>query len=347
MVKLADKKYRWFVAALAIALVPLLHLTPVHADQLTSRQVRIIDSKVSATTSHIFSFGVPTASSVGSIVFEYCSNSPLIGMFCTVPSGLDVTGAGIDFESGETGFAIDGTTTSNRLVLTRPASVTNVGPTQLVFSNIINPDTSGTTYVRITLHASADGSGPSTDEGSVAFANVSAITTTAYVPPFLIFCVGITVASDCSSATGFFIDLGEFSTSSAATGTSQFAGATNDGAGFSVSIHGTTLTSGNNTIPALGTPDISSPGVSQFGINLRDNANPNVGANRTGGGSSVPTAQYNAPNQFTFENGEIISNSNVPTVFNVMTVSYMANVSDSQPAGVYNATYTYVATAAF
>jgi hypothetical protein len=285
---------------------------------------------------------------MGSIVFEYCSNTPIFELSCSAPSGLDISLASIDSQSGITGFSVHGLTNANRLVITRTPAA-NPAPQAAVydFGNIVNPsDVNTPMYVRITTHASDDGTGPETDRGAVVFVLTPDFTTEAFVPPFLTFCAAITVASDCSTTSGNFINLGELSKTSANFSTSQFAGATNDPGGYSTFLAGTTLSSGINTIPALASPGTSNPGSSQFGLNLVANSNPNVGQNRTGGGTAAPFGGYGSPNQFLFQEGIIASTAN-STNFNVFTVSYLVNVSNNQKPGIYTTTVTYIATAAF
>ena len=171
-------------------------------------------------------------------------------------------------------------------------------------------------------------------------------TVNGFVPPYLSFCVGITVAGDCSFASGQLLNFGELSKVSPKFLTSQFAGATNDPGGFSTSVTGVTMTSGTNTIPSLSIPQFSSPGVSQFGMNLRSNTNPAVGADPSGIGTSAISPNFANPNLFSFNN-QIVTNSTIPTDYNVFTVSYMVNISNSQSPGVYNTTLTYIAVAAF
>jgi hypothetical protein len=157
----------------------------------------------------------------------------------------------------------------------------------------------------------------------------------------------VTVSANCSSASGDRINLGNLSTGSTKAGTSQFAGGTNSPSGYTVFIQGTTMTSGNNTIKALSVQTPSFPGNNQFGINLRDNSLPNVGTNTSGSGSATPMANYNTANQYKYLNGEAIARSTLPSDYNRMTVSYIININDSQPPGVYASTFTYLATATF
>jgi len=200
--------------------------------------------------------------------------------------------------------------------------------------------------VRISTFASVDGTGQRTDSGAVVFAVTTGVQVSGYVPPYLTFCVGITVAIDCSIASGDQLDFGVFSTKNPSALSSEFSGATNDVAGFSTSVVGTTMTSGNNTIPAISVPGTSQPGTSQFGMNLRANSSPGVGADPTGPGNAVPASQMTTPNVFYFNN-QVITNSPNSTDFSKFTASYIVNISGNQPPGIYSTTLTYIAVAAF
>ena len=334
--------------AVMLSVLPFFYTQTAVAERLINRSIRLSSSKASASTSHRLSFTVPTAGNIGSIAFEYCSNTPLLELSCTAPNGLDVSLASIDSQSGITGFTVHGLTTANKLLISRtPAAIPASQPAVYDFGNVVNPsDVNVPTFVRISTFASDDGTGPAIDTGAVVFVINPEFTVEAFVPPFLTFCAAITVSVNCTAASGNFINLGELSKTSANFSTSQYAGATNDPGGYSTYLAGTTLSSGINTIPPLISPSLSAPGTSQFGINLVSNSKPDVGQNRTGGGTATPAAGYNSPNQFKFEEGIISSTAN-STNFNVFTVSYLVNVSNDQKPGIYTTTVTYIATAAF
>lgn len=322
--------------------------TSVKALILSNRSIELSTAQPSATATHTFQFTYASASSTGSLAFEYC-DSPVFDYPCSAPAGTDVAGASISSQSGNTGFSVDGfNTTSNRLVLTRTPAVAATVPSEYVIADITNPSTAGqSVYVRITTYASTDGSGSFTDNGAVAFATLTPLSIGASVPPFLQICVAITVAPDCSTTSGDRINLGTLSSNSVKAGTTQFAVGTNSISGYTVFAEGTTVTSGNNTIAALSSPTPSFPGNNQFGINLRDNSIPNVGSDPFGSGSGTPTAGYNTPNLYKYVSGDSIAQSTLPSDYNRMTVSYIINVSSSQPPGVYASTFTYLATATF
>lgn len=318
------------------------------AAKLASRSVEILTSQPGATTSHVLRFDITSAGSVGSIQFEYCDNSPFVGDACTAPSGFSASSASLATQTGETGFSIHPSSTANKLVVTRvPAAVTPPQPVSYTFSNVVNPSAPAhSTYVRVSTYASTDGSGAWIDEGAVAFATASGISVDGFVPPYITFCAGVTVALDCSASSGTKLDFGELSTVATRSTTSQFAGATNDESGYAVSVSGTTMTSGANTIASLGSPTASSTGTSQFGMNLRANTSPGVGAEPVGSGSTTPTSSYNTPDLFKFQN-ETIANSSISTDYNRFTVSYILNMANGQAPGVYSTTLTFIAFASF
>lgn len=316
--------------------------------QLQNRSIELSTSQPSVVASHTFRFTFASTTSVGSIVFEYCDD-PLFEVACVAPAGLNVASATLTGQTGNTGFSFDSlNSNANKIVITRAPAAAAAVPSSYNFGNITNPSSPGAaTYVRISTLASVDGSGVSTDRGAVAFATLSVFTIAVDVPPFLQVCVAITVAPDCSSMSGNSIDMGTLSSLLTRVGTSQFAVATNSVTGYIIFIQGTTLTSGNNAITALSVQTPSFPGNNQFGVNLRDNSIPDVGTDPSGSGTGTVAGNYNTPNQYRFINGETIVTSPLPSDYNLMTVSYIVNISNSQPPGVYSSTYTYLATAEF
>lgn len=337
------------LALLLLLVAPVLRLGSVYAvSGLSNRSIRLGDSRISISTSYDFQFDLTIAGNLGSIRFEFCSNDPLPLEPCTAPSGFDISGAALSNQTGETGFVIDPATTTNDLLLSRAPSAAITQTVTYDFSSVINPDTAGTHYVRVLTYATNDGTGVSTEEAGLAFAIIGDFTVSAFVPPYLQFCVGITITShNCATATGDAINFGTLTANSPKFATSQMAGSTNGVGGLAITLIGTTMTSGVHTITALNTRGPSIPGFSQFGLNLRDNSSPNVGINATGPGTIVPIGNYDVVNEFVFNNGDQIANSPLSTEFNTLTASYIVNINEDQPPGVYTSTLTYVATATF
>lgn len=329
---------------------PLFVSSSVGAEQLQSRSLTLSDPTISATDVKFdFGFTTNTSGPIGSISFSICSNylyEPTDP--CTSPSGFDGTAAGLTNQTGVTDFSMHSSSTSNVWVLSRPAA-TNVSSQALTyeFSNLVNPDYIGSIYVRIATFATTDGSGPETDYGTVLTATTENITITTEVPPYLLFCVGVTIDGyNCGTATGGFLSFGELSRTQPRAATSQMLASTNAPYGYSVTLAGSTMTAGNNVIPAMsGGPSV--PGTSQFGLNARANSIPGIGNDPEGPGLTMPSAAYNSPNNYRFRSGEIIVSSNTTDDYRKHTVSYIVNRDSQQPPGRYVATISYICLANF
>lgn len=342
-------RFGWIVSAL-LMLIVISRYSSSTAASLFQRSVTVGSPTASAVTTHDFRFITATGGNIGSVVLEYCANLPFYGVPCSVPAGLTLNSASITTQTGITGLSIDVPNSAiNKLVLTRVVSAipatTNV---RLLMGNITNQSTpSETVYVRVSTHSSNDGTGNPLDFGAVVYSTVPGIGVGGYVPPHLTHCVGVVVAADCTTTIGALMNLGELSDSSAKVATSQFATATNDPTGYNTFVSGGTMTAGNEIIPALSANNVSIPGTSQFGINLRGNSNPLSGADKSGSGTAVVSSGYDSPNSFRYNDGERVATSVLPTEFNVFTVSYLVNVSNFQSAGLYASSYTYTAVANF
>jgi hypothetical protein len=320
-----------------------------YALELSDRSVTVYPATPSAASSHAFKMTIASPAAIGSILFEYCSNSPDPKIACISPAGLALGGANLSQQAGNTGFSIDTVdSTPNSIVISRPAVAAAVVPTSYTFTNIVNPSVSDqTTFVRIYTFGSTDSSGPFIDNGSVAFSTSNSFNVGAYIPPNLNLCVGVTVAIDCSWTNGENLNLGILGTKVTGIGTTQFSAYTNEFTGYSMYVLGTTITSGNNIVPGAYSPTGNQVGVSEFGMNLRKNISPNVGQNPAGIGTAVIDANYDSPNLYTFNPGDQLLNSDTSTNYNRMTVSYIVNVDSTQPPGVYSTTLTYLASASF
>ena len=216
--------------------------------------------------------------------------------------------------------------------------------------NITNPTTTNTTfYARVTTYTGTDGATGAVDTGTIAVSTAQQVQLTGVTPEILIFCVGTTIATDCSSMTGSTVDFGDFSPQATKTGTSVMQASTNAGSGYAITVNGTTLASGTNTIPALAAQTASTIGTSQFGLNMRANTIPAVGADPTNpsGGTGTYSANYGTVNQYRFGSGDTVGTAGLPTNATTYTSSYIVNIGGSQAAGVYTATMTYICTANF
>lgn len=335
----------------AVALVLLglgvVKAPPVAALQLAARSLQISSAVPGDTVRYNLSLQYATVGTLGSIQFEFCQNDPLIGTACTAPPGLDLTAASLVDQTGETGFSIHASSTANKLVLSRPPTLATTQPSSYVLDGVVNPTATGTHYVRIQTFASDDASGPELDRGGLAFSINPAFQVSTEVPPYLEFCTAITIVNhDCSTASGNTVDFGELSRSQTSTAVSQFMAVTNASSGYGVTLAGTTMTAGNEVIPAV-VNSVSVPGLSQFGLNLRANSLPPVGNEPAGSGSAAPLAAYDQPNRFSFGSGDTIAAAIGASDFQTFTTSYIVNVSADQAPGQYAATLSYICLANF
>ncbi len=340
------KYIKYAIVTLLIMVVSLFSLVnpqTIHAAELKNRSITIGSATVNATTFNTYKFRISSGLLIGSLKMEYCTNSPFIDDVCTAPIGFSLASSSIGTQSGLVGFSIHPSSTANKLVLGRiPTPVVPPVDVSITVNSIANPNTANqTVYVRMSTYSSNDATGIRGDDGTTAFSTSRNISVGGFVPPFLIFCVGNTVAPNCSSTNGDFLSFGDFSAATTRTATSQFAVATNDPAGYVTALNGFTLTSGNNTIPALNVPSTSIIGISQFGINLKQNNSPVVGIERVGVGTGTVQPEFSNVNKFVFKNSNIVI-STLPSDFNTFTVSYIANVAPDQLPGVYSATITYI-----
>src|ERR1700757_2799133 len=81
------------------------------AATLTNRSIQIGSATPSGSTNYLFQFFVPSTTTLGSIVFQFCSNTPLFTDPCVAPNGLDVSGATLTSQIGNAGFSVNNSLT--------------------------------------------------------------------------------------------------------------------------------------------------------------------------------------------------------------------------------------------
>jgi hypothetical protein len=331
-----------YLSLLILAACPMAALASVTT--LQNRSLSISTSAGGALATHTFSFNFPISEDVGSLLFQYCTD-PIDEITCVTPTGMNASGATLVSQTGETGFSLT-SATQNELVLSRPVATVGNQINTYQFDGVVNPSDIGPFFVRISAYTTTDASGAYESFSSVAGSIAVGININTEVPPILYFCSAVSIPTDCSDATGDFIEFGDLSSKATSAGTSQFMVGTNAPNGYSVTANGFTMTSGTDQINATSPLSTSATGTSQFGMNLAANLSPLVGASPVGGsGAALPN--YSQANRFTYGNGDTVAQSTGPTELQLYTVSYIVNVNSTQPAGVYNTTITYVCTAGF
>jgi hypothetical protein len=330
--------------------VTLFSLTPNSSAfaLLQSRFVRLSDSGTGATSHYLVGFTpTNTTTPVGSILIQFCSNDPLIGDTCPFPTGMNISAAVLSNQTGNTGFSIASSPPGSIILTRNPANPTSV-PSTYDLTGIVNPSSPGQYYMRLQTFSSIDATGPNIEQGGIAIAITPALTVQAVVPPYLAFCTAVTIPNlNCSNASGDLIDFGNFSTHQTSSATTQFITATNAQNGYSVTVTGPTMTSGNNVIPNNSSPTTSRTNNNQFGINLTSNILPSIGGSVIGPGVGQPSANYNQSNNFIYNDGDIVAGASTASDYNKFTVSYIVNINSSQPEGVYATTISYICLANF
>lgn len=346
-------KWRTVVTEEALALfLALLFIMPLAAVPMrfSERSLFMKSTEPNATTSYTISFEYMTPQPVGSVDMLFCID-PIPYMPCQVPLGLDVSGAALTSQTGETGFSIQ-TKTTNHIVLTRlPTVVANGGvKSSYTFSNIKNPSVSTQSFsVRLKSLASTDGTGQQIDFGSIKGQVATSIQLETQVPPMLIFCAAEEVEDNCSTTNGnYFSDMGTLRSDGTLTAQSQMAVGTNASAGFVIIANGTAPAAATNVIDSPSVATQSLPGTNQFGINLVRNTALGIGADPEGDWTNaVPSSGYGEPDKFKYKSGDVIAYSPNVSLMRKFTVSYVLNASPTLRAGTYTTTINYIASGRF
>lgn len=126
--------------------------------------------------------------------------------------------------------------------------------------------------------------------------------------------------------------------------------------GYVVQIYGSAPTNSGHVIPPLATASAVNPGTEQFGINLRDNTAPNIGADpvqRPDGSFSGAysfgnyVSGYNTPDSYKYVSGDTIAESLSSSGYTDYTISYIMNITAITPGGTYTTNHSVVATSTF
>ncbi|MDB5182454.1 MAG: hypothetical protein JWO47_238 [Candidatus Saccharibacteria bacterium] len=325
-------------------------ITHAIVSTLPNRYVKISDSTAGTSgVEYELGFDATIPGTLGSIEAEFCENDPFPGTPCTVPAGFDISAATLVSQSGTNDFTIDALgTNAHRMVLSRVPSAVGAVTFKFLFNGVTNPSATGTQYVRLTTYSGANRGGSVTDKAGIAFSINGDLSISTEVPPHLDMCVGVTIPSiDCTSVVGDTINMGTLKTSTPAVASSQFVVGTNADNGYTVTVSGAPLTSGNNVLQALTSLTTSTPGVNQFGMNLRQNVAPVVGNEPAGVGSALPVGNYNIPDNFIFKSGDVIVSASAPDNYRRFTASYIANIDNKQPIGFYATTISFIALGSF
>lgn len=329
---------------------------------LGTRYIQMSNTANGATAT-VYKVGLTTVTNnqtIGSVVIDFCSNSPIIGDSCTAPTGFDSVDASLgvyNITGGITGLTVDATnSTANHVVLTRTAAAVANGTHTFELGNgtngITNPTNTNTTfYAKISTHTGTTGGVDTagTDAGGVALSTANQLSLTAKVQETLTFCV---YTSGTCGGGGTAVILGDangvlLSTATHYTDTAEFDIASNAQSGVAVKLKGGLLTSGANNITSSGTSctaDSNSTAVEQFGFRLST-----VGAGQTAdsdygcssGNHTFDTALTNT----TY--GQNVATTAGATDSSTTEIEFTAKAAGTTEAGIYTSTLTMIATATY
>lgn len=341
--RLAVEMFLLVVIAAFIVVDPVLA-----ARRLQDRSIYMNSTEAGASTFYRISFRYMSADPVGSVEFLFCDD-PVPYHACVVPPGLNVAGASLAQQVGDTGFTLASAST-NRLVMQRAPAAPTGDKAVYTFDGMINPANVGTAFsVRMRTFASTDASGPQIDFGSMRAQITELIRLETQVPPMLIFCLAQEVEYNCGGTNDiYYTDMGELSSTGTLFAQSQMAVGTNASGGFAITANGPPMSAGTKTIPSLNQPTSSQQGQDQFGINLVSNTTPAVGGDPEGEWANAVVANdYGQPDRYLFRSGDTVAYSPNVSLMKKFTVSYIVNASPSLRAGVYTTTINFIASGRF
>lgn len=148
------------------------------------------------------------------------------------------------------------------------------------------------------------------------------------------------------------VDFGRLSTSATKTGVATFSVLNYTSYGYIVQSIGHPLLNSGHPLAGINPAAPPQAGTEQFGINLKDNTSPDIGAEAV----QVPDSSfslgqaasgYDTPDLFKYAPGDVIAFAPASSGRTDYTVSYVANMSITTPGGVYSGNHTLVVTGTY
>lgn len=318
----------------------IINLNFARAASITSVTDVLSRSKANTLANHTITFTTPTGVAAGeTIVITFPTDF-------TGEASIDYTDVDMYAATERTlAAAADGATwgavfsdsggTRNRLTLTSGTGTVAAGG--VVVIEIGTHATSGATGDKQITNATSAGSftvtvtAGSADSGSyaLAIATEDQVTISSTVDPYLEFAV-----------TDATVALGTLSRTLIKTDTAVLTAITNSASGYNITVNGATLTSGANTITAIGgTHAASATGTEQFGFRVA-----------ASGGSGASVDPYNDVAEYAFDTGSLpdtVASAAAASDTTTYTLTYMANISNLTEPGSYTTTHTFICTGNF
>jgi hypothetical protein len=325
------------------------HTLTVHAAGIVSASNTMSSLTVSATSTHAIAFTSPTGANQNTdtiiVTFptDFNFTSKTIGTVSFThgaTTGLETTETLAATPSATDWGAVFSGTQNRVLTLTAPTDGTGaavLAPNDKIIisytaANSINPSSPGSYQITV------GGTFGDTGTITVNILTSNQVDISAVVQQSLTFSLSDTSVGFGSLSAGS----ARYATGDTLGGGSEIEAhnlivGTNAANGYSMSVGGTTLTSGSNVITAIGAVNsASNVGSEQFGLRMTAT-----------GGIGVVSAPY-AASGFAYDTGafpDTIATATGASANTTYSARYLANITANTEAGNYTATVTYVATA--
>jgi hypothetical protein len=328
---------------------------PVQAATITSFQDNLSRLQSSTLSDHTIKFVSPNLLSGGMVItvtfdadfnmgsfalanFDLAQAATCSGPFTDIPL---VTGSPTNpdwqvFQSGQQVAFINSSnwiSPGNCVLIEIGSNATYGGAGTTQITNPATPQ-----VATLSIYTSEDGP---TDAGiPIVSTGGDQVTVTASVDPVIVFAVtDSTIGFGSLSPSGARWATGDTLGNGSATSAHDITASTNATSGYIIYVLGATLTSGGDTITAIGgSATASSVGTEQFGLKVS-----------AAGGSGAALAPYAsadyAYNATTTQDD--IATSSIPSLTTTYSITYIANISATTQPGSYGTTLTYTATGLF
>jgi len=322
---------------------------PASAASVTSLSDNLSTLTASTAANHTITFTTPTGVTAGQDI-TLTFGAAFTGVGSIVHGDIDVTDDGGELALGSTPSGATWGAAGSGQVVTITSGTGTIAGGSVIVVEIGTHATNQSTGVNQITNGSA---GATT--ATVAIAGSFGDTGTLFVPIITNDTVSIsaTVAPTISFAVSDnSIGFGTLSTSAArwATGDTNGTGSdttahnltasTNATSGYAVYVRGATLTSGGNTIDAIGgSATGSSVGSEQFGLK--------VGASGGSGAAVAPYATADYAYAANASTQDIVAESTVASATTTFSINYIANIAATTQAGSYTTNLVYTAAGTF
>ncbi len=346
--------YRFAVVlVIAVMVVPLASL---QAAAITTVSDLLSSQKVSTLSNHRIRFITPTGVTTGQTVLITFPAGFTMGTFnvnnvdIAISAGASCasfTDATVAASNGATQWGV--AQASQTITLTAPSSGTPVVAGRCIEVEIGSNATFGASGVTQITNPASPGSqaitisgGTFADSGTATVVIISddQVQISATVAQTLTFSISDnTIGFGSLSDSAARYATGDTLGSASEVGAHDMSASTNATSGYSITVDGATLTSGANTITAIGASNTASAvGTEQFGIRLTAT-----------GGSGAVSAPYAAAG-FAFDTAAFpdqVAAATGASASTTYSTRYLANIATLTEAGAYSTVLTYNATANF